>query len=167
LSYLVSNPGYGTWGGPYIHDDYYAADTSAASEYGYDSWGVAYTFSGGNSIISTGGGSTITRELAPSPDNLLRNRVRVVVTDLAHVPPGGAYNDSVNVLLTLPNGTGGWTTKSKHPRDDGFVQFDSIPIGNHQLRVVYLPTFDTLNRRVVIEPGFDKYLDVSFAEALW
>ncbi|MEW5994421.1 MAG: prepilin-type N-terminal cleavage/methylation domain-containing protein [Candidatus Zixiibacteriota bacterium] len=167
LDALVSNPGYGTWDGPYIRDDFYPSAAGGETEFKVDAWGAAYSYSGGTTITSTGGSSTITRQIAASLDDLLRNAVTVVVTDLASVPPGATYSDSVDVLLTVPNGAGSVTTKSSNPGSDGFVQFDSIPIGNHLLRVVYLPTSDTLNRRVIIEPGHDEHLSVSLAEALW
>jgi prepilin-type N-terminal cleavage/methylation domain-containing protein len=166
LDALVSNPGYATWDGPYIRDDFYPSSGSE-TEFKCDAWGTAYTYSGGTTISSTGGGSTITREIASSVDDLLRNTVSAVVVDLDNTPPGSTYKDSVRILLSYPNGGGSITTKTKYPGSDGFVRFDSIPIGNHQMQVVYIPSGDTLTRVVSIEPGQDSYTTVSLPEDIW
>ena len=167
LDALVSNPGYSTWDGPYIHDDFYSTDTSSETEFKVDAWGTVYTYSGANTITSTGSGSSITRQIALSIDDLLRNIVSAVVTDLDNTPPGTNYQDSVRVLLTVPNGSGSTITKTRYPASDGFVQFDSIPIGSHQLKVVYIPTNDTLIRMVDIEPGQDYYTTISLYDDCW
>jgi prepilin-type N-terminal cleavage/methylation domain-containing protein len=167
LDALVSNPGYATWDGPYIRDDFYPAGGGNEVEFKFDAWGTAYTYSGGTTISSTGGGSTITREIASSLDDLLRNTVSTVVIDLDNTPPGDTYKDSVRILLSYPDGAGSITTRTKYPGSDGFVRFDSIPIGNHQMQVVYIPGCDTLTRVVSIEPGQDSYTTVSLPEDIW
>jgi prepilin-type N-terminal cleavage/methylation domain-containing protein len=166
LDALVTNPGYATWDGPYIHDDFYLTGGSETA-YKFDAWGKAYNYSGGITISSTGGGSTITRKIANSLDELLRNAVMAVVTDQDDTPPGDTYKDSVKLLLSYPDGAGAVTTSAKFPGADGFARFDSIPIGNHQLRVVYIPNSDTLTRMVSVEPGEDSYVAVKWYEDLW
>ncbi len=168
LSMLVSNPGgYATWDGPYVLDDFYPDVISASSEYQLDAWGKPYVYAGGNTITSTGSGSSITRQIAGSINDLLYNSVSIAVTDLNHTPPGGTYRDSVIVVLQYPDGSGSMSVNAKTPRADGFVQFDSIPIGIHRLQVIYLPRSDTLTRQIVINPGQNYYSEIVLASDLW
>ncbi|MGH8015698.1 MAG: hypothetical protein ACREBV_05865, partial [Candidatus Zixiibacteriota bacterium] len=140
LDALVSNPGsYATWKGPYLRDDYLPSSGSSNTEFKVDEWGTAYNYSAGNTIASTGGGTTITRNLANSVSDLLYNSVAVAVTDLNLHSPGPVYDDSIRVVLIQPNGTGGTTTRTTIPSEDGFVKIDSVPIGQHSLKVIYLP----------------------------
>jgi len=167
LDALVSNPGYSTWDGSYIRDEFYPQDTSSETEFKVDAWGTVYSYSGGNTITSTGGGTTITRQIANSLDDLLRNTVSAIVTDLDNTPPGSVYKDSIKFLLTYPNGSGSTVTSTRYPGSDGFVQFDSIPIGSHLLRAVYIPNNDTLTRKVGMEPGQNWYSTVNLYEDVW
>jgi prepilin-type N-terminal cleavage/methylation domain-containing protein len=167
LDALVSNPGFAVWNGPYIRDDFYPTDTSSEMEFKIDAWGTTYTYMGGVTITSQGGGTSLTREIAPSLDHLLRNRVSAVVTDLGNIPPGETYKDSITFLLTYPNGSGSMTTRTRYPSADGFVRFDSIPIGSHRMQVVYMSANDTLTRMVNVEPGQDCYVTVSLYDNLW
>lgn len=168
LDALVTNPGgYTTWAGPYIRDEFQLTDTSASSEFKADAWGDAYTYSGGIMISSTGSGSTITRQIASSVDDLLRNTVSTVITDLDHTPPGNLYRDSVSVVLTYPDGAGALTTRTQNPSANGYVIFDSIPIGSHQLQIVYVPDNDTLRRRVMVEPGSACFVEVNLFKDAW
>ncbi len=167
LGALVTNPGYATWRGPYIRDDYYLSEAAGEIEFGIDAWGAAYSYSGGTRIVSTGSGSDITREIANRPDDLLGNTVSVAVTDLDNTPPGSVYRDSVQILLTVPDGAGLMTAKTRTPTDDGFARFDSVSIGNHLLRIVYIPTGDTLRRRVIVDPGEDRHVTANLAENVW
>ena len=168
LSMLVNNPGgYSTWDGPYVLDDFYPDMVTASSEYQLDAWGKPYIYTGGNTITSTGSGFSITRQIAGSVNDLLSNSVSVAVTDLNHTPPGTTYRDSVLVAFQYPDGTGNMTTSVKSPRADGFVQFNSVPIGIHQLQVIYIPQSDTVTRKVVINPGQNPYLEIVLAEDLW
>ena len=154
LDALVQNPGsYSTWSGPYIRDDFYASAASMESEFKQDAWGRAYTYSGGNTIVSTGSGSSITRRIANSTSDLLNNTVVVVVTDIDGSPPGATYADSVRIVLEYPNGSGAITTSTIYPHTGGSAEFTSVPVGQHLLRVVYIPTADTLVRLVSVGPG--------------
>jgi len=166
LDALITNPGgYITWNGPYYGDEF-STDGSSAS-FKLDAWGRAYTYSGGTTITSTGGATTLTRNLATSSDDLLYNDITVIVYDLDRTPPGATYRDSVRVVLSYPNGSGNVTNSSITPRSDGLALFDSIPIGIHLLRVVYVPTADTLQRKIVVNVGQDSYTEISLADTLW
>lgn len=167
LDALVSNPGLGTWAGPYIRDDFYTSTGGSETEFKYDAWGVAYSYTGGITISSTGSGATISRQIANSTNDLLYNSVSLVITDIGNTPPGSIYKDSVQSRLTFPDGSGSYTTISKYPQPDGFVKFNSIPIGQQTLRVIYLPDNDTLLSKVIINPGQSVYAEISFNEDYW
>jgi len=167
LDALISNPGYTTWKGPYIHDKFYPNTFSLATNFKYDGWGKAFNYSGSNVISSTGGGFTISKKLANSTNDLLINTINIVVTELNHNPPGSVYKDSILLSLVFPNGTGSYTTANKYPKSDGYTQFDSIPIGRHNLSMIYIPTNDTITRKVVVNPGQTNYLELSFYKNYW
>lgn len=168
LDALVNNPGgYNTWDGPYVHDDFYAGVTGSETEFMIDAWGDAYAYSGGITITSEGGGKPIIREIAPSLEVLLSNLVSTVITDIDHTPPGIDYLDSLHVGLIHPDGFGSmihrWTTVGS----GGRVEFEAVPIGCHLLRVVYIPTGDTITRWVDVAPGQDYHLTVTLPEDYW
>jgi hypothetical protein len=166
LDALAANPGgYTTWRGPYVADRFSSGGPS--DWFKYDGWGKAYTYTGGLAINSTGGPAPLSRELAGSMADLLYNRVVVVVTDLDQTPPGPDYADSIRLALTFPDGAGGLTTRLRSPGPDGLVEFDSIPIGGHALRIIYSPASDTLTRQVSVSPGEDAYLETATAEDYW
>lgn len=168
LDALVTNPGgLATWDGPYVQDDFYSAAGGPSSEFKLDAWGVNYQYSGGNSIVSTGGGTTITRLIANSTNDLLYNQLTVTVIDLDNDPPGSIYRDSVRLILVQPNGSGGFANRTEYPDANGLVIFDSIPIGQQTLRTVYLPTNDTLTRLVNITPGRNSFLQTQLFGDLW
>jgi prepilin-type N-terminal cleavage/methylation domain-containing protein len=165
LDALVTNPGgFAAWRGPYIRDDFSTGGLS--SRYKMDAWGKPYVYSGGSTIASTGGG-TLARNLANSVRELLYNRAGFVFTDLGDSPPGLDHRDSVRFILTYPDGAGSTVARTKYPTADGSVDFDSVPIGTHTLRVVYLPDGDTLTRKVNINPGQDFYADIRYFARLW
>jgi prepilin-type N-terminal cleavage/methylation domain-containing protein len=166
LDALVTNPGgYATWDGPYLVDDFTSG--GANTLFKYDAWGAAYAYSTGINITSTGGGLTLTKQLAGSISDLLGNQVNVVVTDLDRTPPGAIYSDSTRFVLRVPNGSGSYTDKTRTPRGDGLTNFGSVPIGIHELRLIYLPTADTLLRQIIVCPNSDSYLEISLAENVW
>ncbi|RKX23002.1 MAG: hypothetical protein DRP45_10935, partial [Candidatus Zixiibacteriota bacterium] len=166
LDALVTNPGsYATWDGPYINDAF--STDGSSSEFKNDAWGTAYSYAGGITVSSTGDSSTITREIANSVAALLYNSISVVVTDLDNTPPGTTYDDSVRLVLSYPNGSGSITSDTKYPAPDGFAEFDSIPIGIHVLKIIYLPTSDTLIRKVIVGPGQDFYSEISLSDNQW
>ncbi len=162
---LVANPGgYATWRGPYIRDEF--AASAANNEFKYDGWGIAYS-TPAISFSSTGGPSTITRQVANSTDDLLYNTVRLAVVDLDFTPPGAIYTDSVEFVVFYPNGSGSMTSKSSQPSANGYAEIDSIPIGIHTLYLVYFPNNDTLIRRININPGQDFYTEMQYYEDVW
>lgn len=164
LTALMANPGgYTTWKGPYIADRF----VQTPDDYKKDAWQVDYQYTGGVTITSTGSGSAVVRQVAASTDALLRNRVGGNVRDLDGTPPGTVECDSVRILLTVPNGAGGLTTRTKTPDAGGYFTFDSVPIGNHDLTVVYLPDGDTLKRFVSVLPGAQAYGDYVLAADIW
>lgn len=166
LDGLLSNPGgYTTWQGPYITDEF-SVDGSS-SQFKIDAWGATYSYSGSHMISSTGGPTTMTRLLANSSADLLYNMVSLVVVDLDRTPPGPDHRDSVQFILLYPDGSGAIAGITKSPGSDGSVQFDSLPVGSHQLHIVYLPTADTLTRKISIEPGRDYYTEVVLPQNYW
>jgi prepilin-type N-terminal cleavage/methylation domain-containing protein len=157
LGALVTNPGsYATWNGPYVGNQFEQLST----DYQKDAWQVDYVYSGGTTITSTGSGENITRQLAGSADALLRNRLEGNVYDINGTPPGNDYKDSLVATLTFPDGAGGLKTVTVVPDQSGYFSLDSIPLGNHDLTVVYLPTSDTVRRFVSILPGSDSYQEL-------
>jgi general secretion pathway protein G len=153
LDALVSNPGgYSTWNGPYIKRRF----EQITADYKQDAWGAAYSYSGVN-ITSSGSGSSIVRKIANATSDLTRNRVAGNILDRDGTPPGADYKDSLVVFLSIPNGTGGTSVKTVTPDIGGYFAFDSIPIGNHPLTVVYQPTHDTLDKFVSVDPRASVY----------
>jgi prepilin-type N-terminal cleavage/methylation domain-containing protein len=159
LDALASNPGgYLTWKGPYIRDE-----LSAGGSVGYfkiDAWGKGYEYSGGTTIISTGSGDPLTRNFASSPSELLGNRISGVILDRAGTPPGPEYRDSLLLTVYYPDGSGSLAAKSAKVGRDGYFAMDSLPIGAHDLQVIYRPTGDTLVRRIYVDPGSDYYAEI-------
>ncbi len=164
LDALVLNPGgYVTWNGPYIGNRY----TQLASDYKNDAWNTAYSYSGGATITSTGSGSNIVRRLANSTSDLLYNSVSGNVFDADGTPPGTDNGDSVMVRLMIPNGVGGMATRTTSTDAGGYFQFDSIPIGTHDLVIVYEPADDTLMRLVTVLPRSDVYAEYRPNQDYW
>lgn len=149
LQALYQNtPGFGTWNGPYLPPAF-AQDSTG---FKMDEWGTYYSYTGGVTISSTGGGATITKKIADATSDYLVNSFSGVVADGAGSAPGAVYQDSVNVIITIPNGAGGTVNKTVHPNAAGSFTLDSLPVGLHPLRVVYTPSFDTLQRYTTILP---------------
>ncbi len=164
LDALYSDPGsYTTWNGPYISNRF----TQVADDYKKDAFGTDYTFSGSATITSTGSGSDIVRRVANSTADLLRNTVTGNIYDLDGTPPGSNYKDLLTISLTMPNGSGGTTTKSITPDQGGYFSFDSIPIGNHDLQVIYEPEDDTLYRFVSVVPNSTVHGEYHMTANLW
>ena len=163
LDALHSNPGsYSTWNGPYIENRF----SQISDDFKKDAWGELYQYSAGVTITSTGGPG-ISRKLANSVTDLLQNQVSGVVYDLDGTPPGDSYNDSVSVHLIVPDGAGGRTTRTTTPEAGGYFSFNSIPIGNHTLSVIYLPDSDTLKRFVTILPNSSIYSEYYLPSDVW
>jgi len=166
LDALFQNPGgFASWNGPYIRDDF--SEDGGSAEFKKDAWGANYIYSGGTSITSSGDGTAITRQIAASVDELLYNRVILVATDLDKTPPGPVYKDSLRFILKYPDGTGGYIYNNRAPDRNGLSEFDSIPIGLHELQVIYLPENDTLTRRLNVDRGTDLYTEITLFKDVW
>jgi prepilin-type N-terminal cleavage/methylation domain-containing protein len=162
---LVTNPGYATWNGPYMEDDF----SSGGPDYTFklDAWGKLYSPPNSNVFSSTGGPQTIAREIAPSASALLYNSVVLSVEDIDQSPPGPKYCDSVRLAIAYPNGTGGMTTRTAVPNANGLARLDSIPIGLHELRMIYLPSDDTVQRKIAVNVGRTTYIDMQYFGDVW
>jgi prepilin-type N-terminal cleavage/methylation domain-containing protein len=163
LDALVTNPGYATWNGPYINNDF----EQMTDDYKKDAWQTGYTYSGGVAITSTGSGNSINRRLATSADHFLRNNISGNLFDLDGTPPGNNYKDSVTVRVTIPNGAGSNIIKTSTVDAGGYFAFDSIPIGNHGLELIYMPNNDTLRRFVSVQPNSNLFGEYFLAADIW
>lgn len=146
---LKSNPAsYATWDGPYITSGF----TEDSDGYKTDEWGSAYNYSGGLTVTSTGSGSTISKKIANTSSDYLLNSFNGRIKDAVDSLPGAIYKDSVDIKITIPNGAGGTTTKLYHTDNSGYFTFDSLPVGQHPLRIIYTPDVDTLFSYLTILP---------------
>lgn len=163
LDALVTNPGgYSTWRGPYIRNNF----TQAADDYKKDSWNVAYAYTGGVTIASTGSGSNITKQIANAVTDLTNNSVNGVILDVEGIPPG-VYNADVEITISYPNGTGGTITAATNPSASGSFSFSGIPIGNHTVTAINSPTNDTLISYISMPPKSNVIDNLRFGSALW
>lgn len=149
LQDLYFNPGgYATWSGPYIKPGF----SEDVTGFKTDEWGMAYTYNGGVTISSTGSGTTITKKIANATTDYTLNQLSGTVKDANDSLPGIIYRDSVSIEITIPNGAGGTTTKYYSPEASGSFTLDSLSVGRHPLRIIYVPNADTLHRYVTIFP---------------
>ena len=157
LDALVTNPGgYSTWNGPYIRSDF----TEDADDYKKDAWGNLYTYSGGVTITSSGGGSTITKQFAQNVSDLTSNTVTGNIYDGLGAVPGDSVS-KVTVTIFYPDGSGGTTSSSTNPSSSGGFSFvGSIPIGNHIIRGVYSTENDTTSMYVSVPPVSGAYCEL-------
>lgn len=161
LEALAENPGgLSTWDGPYISPEY-------INGFMTDEWGQAYTYNGGLEVESHGSGSPMRHRSSSDSLDILYNTVYGWIRDANDSVPGLIWNDSVDVKITVPNGAGSVITKTYYPDSAGDFAFDSIPIGRHQVLVIYKPEVDTLMRLVTVVPrhGDDQVLRLNFASA--
>lgn len=160
LNALAVNPGYATWKGPYIKGAFESGD------YQKDGWNSTITYSG-TLLRSTGSGSNIDKIFIASSSALLSNNVTGVIVDADRHIPNSAYKDSVLIVLSYPDGSGGIADASGYPNRNGYFTFGSVPVGNHELKVIYLPDNDTTVYSVTVNPGRDVNLDIIFPYDLW
>ncbi len=154
LDALFTNPGgYTSWNGPYVKRRL----EQDATDYKVDAWGTNYAYTGGITITSSGSGSDIVKKFGEATSDFVSNGVDGLVLDLDGTPPGAIYNDSVSIRLTVPNGTGSYTTLTVMPDNSGFFSINAVPIGNHDIMVIYSPTDDTLKRFVSVLPKSREY----------
>ncbi len=163
LDSLYNRPsGYTTWNGPYIERKF----SQITNDFKEDAWGVSYSYNGGIEITSTGSGSNIVRKLANSADDLLSNGVTGIILDNDGAPPGSEC-DTVRIDLILPDGTGGILRDSTYPDASGYFSFESVPIGNHDLEIIYMPLDDTLRRFVSVLPNSVLYQEYFLTFRPW
>ncbi|MBN1213518.1 MAG: prepilin-type N-terminal cleavage/methylation domain-containing protein [candidate division Zixibacteria bacterium] len=175
LDALMQNPGgYTTWKGPYFQNRF----SQVTDDYKTDAWGKAYEYNG-LTITSKGkvtggsgcGGPTTTgdivRRICSATGELLVNRVSGTVFDRSGTLPGDDYRDSVRIVLTVPDGSGGFAARVTGVTSGGYFTFDSIPIGNHNLDIIYLPDNDTLSRFVSVTPKSTSYNEYYLVASPW
>ncbi len=161
LDALMSNPGgYTTWNGPYIAGDF------ESDGYKKDAWNMDYTYAD-TLIRSSGSGTNIDKVFAAGSAALFSNRVEGYVVDADSDAPGPVYMASLEITMIYPNGTGSVATASTNPDAHGSFAFAGIPIGNHQLRIVYIPDTDTATYMVSVTPGSTVKVGLNFPADLW
>lgn len=160
LDALASNPGLATWRGPYIKGDFVTGDFKK------DGWNAAYTYQD-TLLRSTGSGANIDKIFASNRTALLSNVIIGYLYDADHQTPGIVYRDSVTIMVTYPNGAGGMASPATAPDAGGRFTFTGIPMGNHQIRVIYIPDHDTMTVPVCVLPGITTKLDLNFPADLW
>ena len=162
LQALYQNPGgYATWDGPYLASSYSQDNTGFKT----DDWGAVYVYGGGATITSTGGGSALSKKIADATDDYLLNTINGTILDADHNPPGPVYADSIDIVITIPDGSGSTTSKTCHPNMAGAFSLDTVPCGNHLLRVIYTPDVDTLVRYLAVLPRHKGRVSYRFASA--
>ncbi len=160
LDALASNPGYSTWDGPYIKADF------GSNDFKQDAWEVDYIYS--DSLLrSTGSGSNIDKLFVSRFSDLISNSVSGYLLDANSEMPGIVYNDSISIGLIYPDGSGGVTTTSISPSANGDFAFSGIPVGNHILRVIYIPDTDTADFSLCVMPARDTKIEILFPADLW
>ncbi|MFH1686930.1 MAG: prepilin-type N-terminal cleavage/methylation domain-containing protein [bacterium] len=161
LEALRSNPsGLATWAGPYMGTGVNADDFKT------DGWGVVYSYTD-TLIRSIGSGSNLDKIFARTSAALLSNQVTGFVRDARQSSPGSGYADSLLVRLTYPDGSGNLASAAVNPAPDGSFAFTGIPIGVHDLQIVFIPENDTISMSVGVDPGSVVRVDVAFPAALF
>lgn len=161
LDALRSNPGgFATWDGPYMCAGLNNTDFKT------DGWGSTYTYTD-TLIRSTGSGSNIDKVFARSSASLVSNQVNGFVRDAHQSAPGSVYSDSMLVRLSYPDGSGSMTSTAVNPGTDGSFAITGIPIGVHDLQIIFIPENDTVSMTVGVNPGSVTRLDITFPAALF
>ena len=164
LDALFENPGgYTTWDGPYLPPGF--ADDGVG--YMTDEWGQAYTYNGGLEIVSHGSGSTMRNGRSDNTSDYLSNTVNGYIRDGVDSVPGAIWKDSVRIEIVIPDGSGNLQSKEYYPDSSGEFTMDTIPVGKHLLRAIYVPELDTLLRYAHVLPrhGEDEIVRFNFAES--
>ncbi len=160
LNALYQNPGYSTWDGPYILTGF----TQDSMGYKTDEWNQIYAYTGNITISSNGSGATITKKIADASSDYLLNSLDGTITDANDSLPGTIYRDSIDIKVTIPNGSGGTLSKTYNPDMAGVFLLDSLPVGTHPLDIIYIPNNDTLSRFVTILPRHKSSVSYKFAD---
>ncbi len=160
LEALTVNPGFATWNGPYLADHFGIGDVVK------DAWGVEYLLDD-NVLRSTGSGENIDKLLTPDLATLLDNALAGYICDADGDRPGPIYRDSLLILMTHPDGMGGRVMKFMQPDQSGYFTCTGIPVGNHDLDIIYIPEADTISLKVGVIPGKEIFLDIILPADLW
>lgn len=161
LDHLLSNPGgWSTWDGPYVETGFSTTDFKT------DGWGTSYSIVSA-ALRSTGSGTTYDVPIANAVSALTSNTVSGTVVDASQSAPGSVYKDSIRVLVSYPNGSGATTTGTATPTARGEFTLSGIPVGNRTLRIIYLPSTDTISYAIVVLPGKGARIDAIFPHDLF
>ncbi len=160
LDALATNPGLATWDGPYISSSF------DNDEFKKDPWGVDYIYND-TLIRSSGSGDNIDYVIAPSSDLLLNNSVSGYILDASNEIPGPLYKDSLSIELIYPDGAGNIAVVAAPADARGNFSFGNIPIGNHMLRIVFIPDSDTMTYNLCVLPGSDMNMEILYPTDLW
>ncbi len=164
LDALAVNPGgYSTWKGPYIKQDF----IENSGGFKKDAWNNPYSYNGGISISSSGGGNSITKQLVGSAADLLSNTIKGTIRDRSGSPPA---DSAANVVITVfyPDGAGSVTGSSVSPSRSGeFIFADFVPIGLHKIQAIVTGVNDTTIRYIAVNPGSETLAELRFPFDLW
>lgn len=161
LDALTTNPGgFTNWQGPYIEPG------AQGWEFKRDAWGADYQLAG-TILRSTGSGQTIEKVICPQATDLTSNRVAGLLRNADGAMPGPLWADSIVIRLVHPNGAGVLAASLTTPSRNGTFDFAGVPIGNHRLELLYLPTDDTLRYSVCVQPGRTTYIEIISPVDLW
>ena len=160
LDVLVNNPGYATWHGPYLESGF------STDDFKRDGWNAYYTITD-TVIRSTGSGVSIDKVFAPSKAALLSNIVAGYISDANGNYPTATFSDSIVIQMTCPDGLGSMITTTTSPDIRGYFTFSNTPIGNHTVKVIYIPDHDTASYSIAVYPGHNTDLQITFPADLW
>lgn len=147
LDELVTQPaGTNNWNGPYIEANF----QEDPNDWKIDGWGTAYTFV---SLIvqSTGAGTNISTQVAPTTAKLLTNSIKVIITDRDGFSPKVADLANISVYIVLQSGTAIGAKGTANVAADGTATLANITIGNHSLHAYHSVLDQTLTYNVSMD----------------
>ncbi len=149
LTSLQSNPGgYSTWDGPYLHDNF----VEATNESKLDSWGTAFSYSGGSIVTSSGSGSSINYTVVKATTDLLNCGFSGTAEGANGVKPGTSSGNLISIV-TYPDGAGGSKSDTASITSAGIFSFASgLPVGIRAVLVKDTLTADSVSSFVRILP---------------
>jgi|GEM_PF-305345 len=151
------------WNGPYIKLDF--LEDTINPNFKRDAWNqeIEYVREIGLLRSRGNGRQTLSYKIADSVDFLLRNKVSGHITDTKNNPPGSYYT-YIDIEIELPSGI--TPLPVRNPNKSGFFQFDSVPIGNHRLRVIRRTASpETLVKWISVVPKSNTFVDFTFSRS--